>query len=128
MQAKGLSKFKSRTVPALIGMVVCGISFFQGANATTVNQNILWLTLSLGSLGFTYTASYTACQDLGQRFGGSVVAWMNTWANIGGLSAPTITALLVKSFGWQPALSMTSIIVAFGAVCWLFVKPDKALV
>jgi ACS family glucarate transporter-like MFS transporter len=128
MQAKGKSKFQSRTIPALIGMVICGLSFYQGANATTVNENLFWMTLSLGFLGLTYTASYTACQDLGQRFGGSMVGWMNTWANIGGFTAPTITAILVQAYGWQAAFSMTSIVVAFGAVCWLFVKPDKPLV
>jgi ACS family glucarate transporter-like MFS transporter len=53
---------------------------------------------------------------------------MNTWANIGGFTAPTITAILVQAYGWQAAFSMTSIVVAFGAVCWLFVKPDKPLV
>jgi len=124
---QGYSKFYARSVIAIIGLILCGIGLYKGANATTPTENILWLSCSLGFLGLTYTASWASCQDLGQKFGGSVVAWMNTWANVGGFLAPTVTALLVKSFGWQTALSMTSVVIALGAVLWFFVKPDQPL-
>lgn len=123
----GCSRFLARTVMAVVGLVLCGIGLYKGANALTPSDNILWMSVSLGCLGFTYTAAWASCQDLGQKFGGSVVAWMNTWANIGGLLAPTVTALLVQAFGWQTALTMTSIIIGIGVVSWLFVKPDRAL-
>jgi ACS family glucarate transporter-like MFS transporter len=127
MVRSGMSKFMARTCIAIIGMVLCGIGLYKGANAVTASDNILWMSFSLGFLGFTYTAAWAACQDLGQKFGGSVVAWMNTWANIGGFFAPTITAILVQAFGWQTALSMTAVVIAIGAVCWIFVRPDKPL-
>jgi ACS family glucarate transporter-like MFS transporter len=127
MVRRGHSKFMARTSLAVVGLVLCGIGLFKGANAGTPSENILWMSVSLGCLGLTNTAAWASCQDLGQKFGGSVVAWMNTWSNIGGFLCPTVTALLVEAFGWQTALSTTSIIIAVGAVAWLFVKPDKPL-
>ena len=99
----------------------------MAAKAETPNQNVMWLTVCLGALGLTYTGAWASCQDLGQRFGGSVVAWMNTWANIGGFLAPLVTAMLVEYFNWQVALSTSSFIIALGVVSWFFVRPDKPL-
>jgi hypothetical protein len=36
--------------------------------------------------------------------------------------------MLVKVFGWQQSLLITSFVVILGFVLWFFVKPDKALV
>ena len=124
---RGYSKSIARTGIAIVGLVLCGIGLYKGANAITPTDNIFWLSFSLGFLGFTYTAAWASCQDLGQKFGGSVVAWMNTWANVGGFLAPTITALLVTAYGWQMSLSLTSVVIAVGVVLWVFVKPDLPL-
>jgi ACS family glucarate transporter-like MFS transporter len=127
MVAKGKSKFKARTIIAIMGLIICGVGLYLAANATSVTENIIFLSISLGFLGLTYTAAWASCQDLGQRFGGSVVAWMNTWAYIGGFCAPIITAFLVKFFGWQTALSLSSVIIGIGIISWLFVRPDAPL-
>ncbi len=127
MVMSGQSRFKARTIIGVIGLVLCGFGLFMAARATSITENIIWLSVCLGTLGFTYTAAWASCQDLGQRFGGSVVAWMNTWANIGGFCAPIVTALLVKYFGWDTALSVSSIIIAIGVVSWFFVRPDQPL-
>jgi ACS family glucarate transporter-like MFS transporter len=127
MVLNGKSKFKARTVIAIMGLIICGAGLYLAANATSVAENIIFLSISLGFLGLTYTAAWASCQDLGQRFGGSVVAWMNTWANIGGFCAPIITAFLVKFFGWQMALSLSSVIIGVGVISWLFVRPDSPL-
>lgn len=127
MIKNGTSRFKARGLLAMGGLLLCGIGLYMGANSETLTENIIWLTISLGCLSGSYTGSWAACQDLGQQFGGSLVAWMNTWGTVGGILAPTVTALLVEAFGWQSALSGTSIVIAFGLVFWFFVKPDQPL-
>ena len=126
--SKGYSKFKARTIPAIIGLIVSGISFYMAGNAITPNESIVWLIISLGFLGFTYISGYTSCQDLGKKFGGSVESFMQVWSNSGGILAPIITPILVLYFGWQQAFLMTSFIVVPGIILWFFVKPDKALI
>lgn len=125
--ASGVSKMASRSLIAIIGFIVCGVGLYMAAKAETPGQNIVWLTVCLGALGLTYTGAWASCQDLGQRFGGSVVAWMNTWANIGGFLAPIVTAMLVEYFSWEVALSTSSLIIALGVISWLFVRPDRPL-
>jgi len=125
--ARGSSKFRARSVMAMAGLTLCGIGLYQAANSATLTENVFWLTVSLGCLSGSYTGAWAACQDLGKKFGGSTVAWMNTWGTIAGILAPTVTALLVNAIGWQAALNGSSVVVAFGVLFWLFVKPDKPL-
>lgn len=125
--SRGYSKFIARTVPALIGTAGCGFSFYTAGNATTANESIAYLTISLAMVGVTLNSGYTACQDIGRKFGGSVMSFMQTWSNIGGILAPIITPILVKYFGWQQALVISSFVVVPGFVLWFFVKPDKPI-
>jgi len=53
---------------------------------------------------------------------------MNFWGNIGGVLAPSVTAWVATTYGWQAALAVTAVSGIAGAVLWLFVKPDKAIV
>ncbi|MDL2307196.1 MFS transporter [Desulfovibrio sp. OttesenSCG-928-C06] len=126
--ARGLSKFKSRAMFAIVGFAICMLGLYMGANAESQVSNLLWLSISLGALGGAYIAGWTGCHDIGQRFGGAVSAWMNTWGNLSGAAAPVITAYLVEAFGWQGALTSTSGFIVIGCICWLFVRPDKPVI
>lgn len=126
--ARGLSKFISRGLIGMIGLAGCGICLYLATIVESTAANVFFLCLSSGFLGFNYTASWTGCQDLGQRHGGTVGAWMNTWGTAGGVTAPIFTALLVNVVGWDTTLAISTLVVVVGVVCWLFVKPDKPLV
>ena len=65
---------------------------------------------------------------LGQYRRCFVSGWMNFWGNIGGVLAPSVTAWVATTYGWQAALAVTAVSGIAGAVLWLFVKPDKAIV
>ena len=90
-------------------------------------MNVLWLTISLGSLGFTFNASWAACIDIGGKFVGSVSGWMNFWGNVGGIAAPTVTAWIATTYGWQEAILATAGSAVIGIIAWLAVKPDVPL-
>lgn len=124
----GRSKFASRSILALLGFAGCGFSFLMAAGAESPAENIFWLSASFGSLGATYTGAWAACQDMGQRYAGSVIAWMNTWANLGGVCAPIVTAVLVNNFGWQAAFYLSTILIGTGIICWFIIRPDHALI
>lgn len=126
--AAGLSKYKARTWFGIIGLVSCSITLYLGAIATTPWMNVMWLTLSLGSLGFTFSASWAAATDIGGRFTGSVSGWMNFWGNVGGVLAPLCTAWVATNYGWQAAILMTAGSAVIGIFAWLAVKPDVPLV
>jgi len=126
--ASGLSKHKARTIFGVLGLICCSVTLYLGAVATTPWMNVLWLTLSLGSLGFTFSASWAAATDIGGRFTGSVSGWMNFWGNLGGVAAPMCTAWVATSYGWQAAILLTAASAVIGIIAWFAVKPDVPLV
>lgn len=126
--SSGLSKHKARTLFGIIGLVICCITLYLGAIAKTAWLNVFWLTMSLGSLGFTFNASWAACIDIGGRFSGSVSGWMNFWGNLGGVAAPIFTAWVATTYGWQAAIIATAALAIVGIGAWFAVKPDIPLI
>ena len=126
--AAGMSKYTARTLFGAAGLVLSGVALYLAAVSSTPNMNVLWLTVSLGSLGFTFNASWAATHDISGKYSGTVSGWMNFWGNIGGVVAPTLTAWIATNYGWQAAILVTSFSAAIGVVCWFAVKPDKEIV
>jgi MFS transporter, ACS family, glucarate transporter len=126
--SSGLSKTKARTVFGTMGLTICCGALYLGAVAQDSWWNIFWLTLSLGALGFTFNASWAACMDIGGEFSGSVSGWMNFWGNLGGATAPLLTAWIATTYGWQFAILATSALAIIGVGAWLAVKPDVPLI
>jgi ACS family glucarate transporter-like MFS transporter len=52
---------------------------------------------------------------------------MNLWGNIGGVIAPTLTAVIATRYGWQMALTMTAMIGIIGVFAWVLVRPDRPI-
>lgn len=124
----GVSKHKARTLFGTIGLALCCVTLYLGAVATTPWWNVFWLTVSLGSLGLTFNASWAACIDIGGKFSGSVSGWMNFWGNLGGVAAPTFTAWVATTYGWQAAIIATAALAIIGIGAWFAVKPDLPLI
>jgi ACS family glucarate transporter-like MFS transporter len=125
--ARGVSKYKARTYFGILGLVLCCGALYLAAVAKSPVWNVLWMTVSLGSLGFTFNASWTSCNDLGGKFSASVSGWMNLFGNAGGILAPTVTAWLATQYGWQVAIMVTAATTLIGVVAWFAVKPDVPL-
>lgn len=125
--ASGVSKHNARTWFGISGLVMCCVALYFGAVAKEPWWNVFWLTISLGSLGLTFNASWAACIDIGGKFSGSVSGWMNFWGNVGGVLAPICTAGIATQYGWQAAILFTAATGIVGVIAWLAVKPDVSL-
>lgn len=125
--AKGVSKNKCRSWFAIVGLAGCACFMYTASLATTPWMNVLWLSLSLGSLGLTFATSWPACIDLGGAYSGSVAGWMNFCGNVGGVVAPVSTAWVATTYGWHAALLITSASAVIGIVAWLMVQPDISI-
>lgn len=126
--AKGASVNRVRTAFGAIGLVVSSIALYLAAGSANPIITVIWLTISLGALGFTFSSSWACCNDLGQKFTGSIAGWMNLWGNLGGVVAPTLTAIIALRYGWQSAISATAFIGVLGVCAWFFVRPDRPIV
>ena len=125
--AAGVSKHRARTFFGAIGLLISGAALYLAAISEDTTMNVVWLTVSLGSLGFSFNASWASCIDIGGKFCGSVSGWMNFWGNIGGVIAPTLTAWIATNYGWQAAIVVTSMSAVIGVIAWIAVKPDVPL-
>lgn len=94
----------------------------SGAAAT-----IFWMSVSLGALGFSMSASWSTVISLGGKYTGSVSGWMNLWGNVGGVLAPIVTAFFVTNYGWNNAFTYTALFGIIAIAAWLFVNPGKQL-
>lgn len=126
--AAGFSQNLVKTGTGAVGILLCACTLFIATNTSDPMMNVFWLSVALGSLGLTMSASWSSVITMGGQFAGSVSGWMNFWGNIGGVLAPTVTAWIATTYGWQAAMVATAVTGAAGAVAWLFVKPDKAIV
>lgn len=99
------------TVPLLMGAV-----YAKGSLAT-----VLLFAGSFFVMDGTIAVFWAIAMDMGGRYSGSVAAWMNTWANIGGLLSPVVFGLLVHGLhSWVVPFAVGSalLLVAAGLV-WL---------
>mgnify|MGYP003018803699 FL=1 len=126
--AAGFSQNLVKTSTGAVGILLCACTLFIATRTADPMMNVFWLSVALGSLGLTMSASWSSVISMGGRFAGSVSGWMNFWGNIGGVLAPSVTAWVATTYGWQAALAVTAVSGIAGAVLWLFVKPDKAIV
>ena len=126
--AAGFSQNLVKTSTGAIGILLCACTLFIATRTADPMMNVFWLSVALGSLGLTMSASWSSVISMGGQFAGSVSGWMNFWGNIGGVLAPSVTAWVATTYGWQAALVVTAVSGIAGAVLWLFVKPDKAIV
>lgn len=123
----GYSKAIARTTLTMGGLLICGACLYMGSMAGTPIHAVAWMSFALLALGFNFTASWTICQDLGRKQTIAVVAWMQIWANIAGVFAPTLMAWLVTHYSWQFAFNFTASLVIVGAFFAYLIKPDRPL-
>jgi ACS family glucarate transporter-like MFS transporter len=125
--SKGKSKMVARGGLAIGGLIAFAITMFLASRAQNTTMSVLWLTLSLGSLGFPVVTSWAVANDLGKEFAGSVSGWMNMWGNIGAFLSPLVCGWLAQTIGWNAALLINIIPIIVTAVLWFAVLPDYPL-
>lgn len=106
------------TVPLLMGAV-----YTRGALAT-----VLLFAASFFFMDGTIAVFWAMAMDMGGHFSGSVAAWMNTWANIGGLLSPVVFALLLRYFHSYiiPFWAGSALLIVAAGLVWL-VDPTERL-
>lgn len=124
----GASQNFVKTLTGAAGILLCACTLYISTKTADPMMNVFWLSVSLGSLGLTMSASWSSVITMGGQYAGSVSGWMNFWGNIGGVLAPTTTAWVATNYGWQAALAATAVTGIVGAAAWFLVKPDKAIV
>ncbi|MFC7394004.1 MFS transporter [Scopulibacillus cellulosilyticus] len=128
MVKNGKSKMAARGGLAIGGLIIFAVSMYLASHSTTAAMNILWLTISLGALGFPVVTSWASALDLGNEYSGSVSGWMNFWGNLGAFLSPLVCGWLSQTIGWEWTLLFSIIPILISIFMWLGIKPDKPLI
>jgi ACS family glucarate transporter-like MFS transporter len=123
------SVWQARVPAAMLGFAVSAAALIAASRAPDVIVMMVLLCISLGAIGLTQVSIWSATQDLGGPITGVVSGWANCWGNAAGFVGPVLTAALVQWTGsWTGALLGIALAGGAGAVLWLLVHPQRALV
>ncbi|PES30294.1 MFS transporter [Priestia megaterium] len=124
---KGKSKMIARGSLAISGLVIFAGTMYLAAYASSPWMNVVWLTISLGALGFPVVTSWAAVTDLGNEYSGSVSGWMNLWGNLGAFVSPLLCGWLAENIGWESTLLVSIVPILFASLLWFGIRPDRSL-
>jgi MFS transporter, ACS family, glucarate transporter len=121
-------RWSSRVRLAAVGYLAAAAFLVLGALTASVPWMMLFLCLSLGSVGMVQVQVWAACQDLGGEHTATVTGWTNLCGNLMSAAGPLFTGILVGIGGdWLLALMILAVAGVLGAGCWFFVHPERPL-
>jgi ACS family glucarate transporter-like MFS transporter len=121
-------RWSSRIRLAAVGYLAAAAFLVLGALTASVPWMMLFLCLSLGSVGMVQVQVWAACQDLGGEHSATVTGWTNLCGNLMSAAGPLFTGILVGIGGdWLLALMILAVAGVLGAGCWFFVHPERPL-
>jgi MFS family permease len=126
----------------LTGMSLCAVltwtainqrdpnTVVEGAAVAATSQAdfdrvVLLIALALGCEGMCEALYWTAATEIGGKYRGFACAFLNTGGNIGGFISPVLTPMIAEHprIGWNGAIGIACVIVVFGGILWLWIKP-----
>jgi MFS transporter, ACS family, glucarate transporter len=116
----------ARTV-IILGYGVSGALLFAAAKFDNRIAVIAALCVSVGALYFAEPAFWATAVHLSKENAGAVSGIMNTAGIVGGIVSTSLTPLIVKYFGWLPALASGAAVAIACACLWLVIgrrQPD----
>jgi MFS transporter, ACS family, glucarate transporter len=112
---------------SVLGMGLAAIFLVFGSEAHDARVASLVLAGGAGSLYLSQSAFWAVSADLGKTSAGSVSAFMNMINQFAAALTTIATPFLAEKYGWNTSFRVAAIIVAVGAVAWLFVDPRANL-
>src|SRR5690606_15762116 len=83
--------------------------------------------VALFGLELTVGISWAVTLDIGGEYAGSVSAVMNTFGNIAGASAATLTGYIVTVYGWTSAFIVLAVLSFIAAVLFIWIDASRKI-
>ena len=118
-----------RRTPGFIGYALAAV-FIIGASLTRdpISAAVL-ISLAASTCMLTTAPAWSTCVDIGREHSGTVSATMNTSGQIAAILSQPIVGYSVHWFGdWNVPFWLLAGLFVMGAVCWLFIEPDKPVI
>jgi MFS family permease len=127
-------RFGLRTGRCAVGFVslfVAGLALVAGASTGDPLMAALLIALAGAADSFLLGAAWGVCLDIAGPNAGLVTGAMNTAGQVGAFLSPIILPYLLRDQhrpeDWALPLIIAAALYLVGALCWLFVNPNKPL-
>jgi MFS family permease len=107
-----------------VSLMVAGVSLIAGATARDAIVSALLIALAGAAASFLLGSCWGVCQDIAGPHAGLVAGCMNTAGQIGAVLSPVV---LPQFKDPVYPLCLAGLLYLAGAVCWLFVDPNRPL-
>src|SRR5579864_6081320 len=118
-EARG--RFAAARIVIIIGYGLSGALLFAAAKFNGRVAVIAALCVSVGTLYFAEPAFWATAVHLSKENAGAVSGIMNTAGIVGGIVSTSVTPVIVKHFGWLPALGSGAAVAMTCAGLWLVI-------
>jgi sugar phosphate permease len=116
-----------RCALAAAACIVAALGVVLGGTLTDPNVAIAFLVVGAAfTFLFAVVVHVTAMGLAGPRIG-LVSGFILASGHVGGSVSPLLSAWIVQETSWLWALCVTALLLMLGAVCWLFIRPDRTL-
>ena len=106
---------------AAAGLFLIGGTFVSNAVLAAV-----LISLAGASSNFLLGAAWGTCIDIGGSRSGVLSAAMNTSGQVGAFISPLLVGYVVQNFAnWNAPLYLTGALYLLGALCWLWIDPER---
>jgi len=125
------SKYISRSVIAAVMLTIAGGCTALAGYGETVMATVVWLAIGAFFSGLASAAPWVAVMDIGGRNTAVIMAFMNSFAALGGvLLSPLLGRLIdvIKATDgdWSLVFLLHGAYYLVAAVSWLFVDPNQS--
>lgn len=114
-------RFAGSRIVIILGYGSSGVLLFAAARANGRVAVIAALCVSVGALYFAEPAFWATAIHLSKENAGAVSGIMNTAGILGGIVSTSLTPVIVKHFGWLPALGSGAAVALACACVWLVI-------
>jgi MFS transporter, ACS family, glucarate transporter len=114
-------RFAGARIVIILGYGLSGGLLFAAAKFNGRIAVIAALCVSVGALYFAEPAFWATAVHLSKENAGAVSGLMNTAGIVGGIVSTSLTPVIVKHFGWLPALGSGAAVALLCACLWIVI-------
>lgn len=122
----GRINFSRRSV-AIVGFLLAAASIPPAVMVGSPLVAVGLFCVALFGLELTVGISWAVTLDIGGEYAGSVSAVMNTFGNIAGASAATLTGYIVTVYGWTSAFIVLAVLSFIAAVLFIWIDASRKI-
>ena len=112
---------------AMLGMSLAAMFIACGTLTRGATGSAVIMAAGAGALYLAQSSYWALSADLGGPSSGSLSAFMNMGAQVGGAVTTVLTAFIAVHLGWTTSFITAAAFCAIGSLSWLFVNPDCLL-